>query len=226
MTVTSRLRRMHGPLMRTALLAAAVSLAGCRGDTTDDREAERARTRATPPSDVREAPARPARFAIGRTATEAEIRAWDRDVGPDGRDLPAGRGTYAQGAATYAQKCASCHGVRGEGMGTGHAGFPKIIGRDPREGFPFGLDARHVKTVGNYWPYATTLFDYVRRAMPLTAPGSLTDAETYALVAFLLAENEIVGRDVVMDAQALRQVKMPARDRFVRDDRRGGTEFR
>ena len=226
MTGASRLRRMHGPLLRTALLAAVLSLGACRGDGADDRDADRTGTRATLPSDVREAPAPPARFAIGRTATEAEIRAWDRDVGPDGRDLPPGRGTYAQGATTYAQKCASCHGARGEGMGTGHAGFPKIIGREPREGFPFGVDARHVKTVGNYWPYATTLFDYVRRAMPLTAPGSLTDAETYALVAFLLAENEIVGRDVVMDAQALRQVKMPARDRFVRDDRRGGTEFR
>jgi cytochrome c len=226
MTAESLSYGMQDRLLRAALLAATVSLVACAPDTGEDRGAERTGARTTLPADVHAAPARPARFAIGRTATDAEIRAWDRDVGPDGRDLPAGRGTYTQGAATYAQKCASCHGARGEGMGTGHAGFPRIIGRDPREGFPFGVDARHVKTVGNYWPYATTVFDYVRRAMPLTAPGSLTDDETYALVAFLLAENEIVGRDVVMDAQALRQVRMPARDRFVRDDRRGGTEFR
>lgn len=111
-------------------------------------------------------------------------------------------------------------------MGQGPAAYPRIIGREPREGFPFGQDFRHTKTVGNYWPYATTLFDYVRRAMPLTAPGSLTDDETYSLVAFLLAENEIIGRDVVMDAATLRRVQMPARERFVRDDRRGGPEFR
>ena len=83
-----------------------------------------------------------------------------------------------------------------------------------------------MRTIGSYWPYATTVFDYVRRAMPLTAPGTLTDDETYSLVAWLLAENEIVGRHVVLDARALRQVRMPARDRFVPDDRRGGGEFR
>jgi cytochrome c len=168
----------------------------------------------------------PARFALGRAATKAELAAWDIDVGPDGADLPPGRGTYAEGVKLYAAKCAACHGQRGEGLGQGAAAYPRIIGREPREGFPFGADAKHVRTVGNYWPYATTLFDYVRRAMPLTAPGSLSDSETYSLVAYLLAENEILGRDVVLDAAALRQVKMPARDRFVPDDRRGGPGFR
>ena len=175
------------------------------------------------PESVRPTPALPRRFAtIGRRATDDEIRAWDIDVNPDGKGLPAGRGTYAQGAATFAQKCAACHGPHGEGMGP----YPRLIGREPREGFPFGQDAKYVKTIGNYWPYATTLYDYVHRAMPLTAPGSLRPDEVYGLTAFLLAENEIVGRDAVMDTRTLPKLRMPARGHFVVDDRGGGAGFR
>jgi S-disulfanyl-L-cysteine oxidoreductase SoxD len=164
----------------------------------------------------------PARYGVGRPATQADIAPRDIDVGPDGAGLPPGSGTWARGAEVYAAKCASCHGPKGEGVAPA---YPRIVGREPREGFPFGRDLKYAKTVGNYWPYATTIFDYVRRAMPQQAPGSLTDDETYALVAWLLAENEVVAKDAVIDARTLPQVRMPARDRFVRDDR-GGATFR
>lgn len=163
---------------------------------------------------------------MGRAATAAEIAAWDIDVNPAGVGLPAGRGTHAEGATIYAQKCAMCHGAAGEGMGSGAAAYPKLIGREPRQGFPFGQDLKHVRTIGNYWPYATTLYDYIHRAMPLNAPGSLAPNEVYGLTAFLLAENEIIAKNAVIDARALTKVNMPARGRFVPDDRTGGPTFR
>jgi S-disulfanyl-L-cysteine oxidoreductase SoxD len=195
------------------------------GDGREARDASEG-AHAAPPSGVRAPAPAPARYAVGRRASAQEIAAWNIDVGPDGADLPPGRGTWAEGRATYAAKCASCHGARAEGVGQGPTGFPRLVGRDPREGFPFGQDFHHVKTIGNYWPHATTLFDYIRRAMPLTAPGTLTNDETYSLVAFLLGENEVVDRSARMDAAALRAVRMPARERFVRDDRTGGPVFR
>lgn len=159
---------------------------------------------------------------LGRRATPQEVAAWNVDVDPRGRGLPAGSGTAAQGRALFAERCAVCHGQAGEGQGT----FPRLIGRDPRQGFPFGRDPKLPRTIGNYWPYATTLYDYVHRAMPLTSPGSLAPDETYALVAFLLARNEIIPEGETIDARTLPMVRMPARDRFVRDDRRGGEQFR
>lgn len=174
------------------------------------------------PADVREPTPFPRRFGdIGHRATPDEIRPWDIDVSPDGHGLPPGRGTYAAGASVFAARCAACHGAKGEGLGP----YPKLIGREPRDGFPFGRDLKYVKTIGNYWPYATTVYDYVHRAMPLTAPGSLEPDEVYSVVAYLLAENEIVPRTVVLDARSLPAIRMPARDRFVRDDR-GGATFR
>lgn len=206
-----------------AVAAAALGLlAACDGG----RERGDAGPPAARPANVRPTPVLPARFGVGRAATPAEVAAWNVDVNPDGVGLPLGRGTPAEGAVLYAQKCAMCHGARGEGLGTGAAAYPKLIGREPREGFPFGQDLKHVKTVGNYWPYATTIFDYVRRAMPLNAPGSLPPDEVYSLTAFLLAENEIIARNAVIDAQTLPKVRMPARGRFVPDDRTGGTTFR
>jgi S-disulfanyl-L-cysteine oxidoreductase SoxD len=159
---------------------------------------------------------------IGRVATAAEIQAWDIDVNPTGHGLPIGRGTHDSGAQLFAAKCAVCHGAHGEGM----AIYPRLIGREPRDDFAFGRDPKLVKTIGNYWPYSTTLFDYVRRAMPLNAPGSLSSNEVYNLVAFLLAENGIIARDSVIDQRTLPAVRMPARKRFVRDDRTGGSAFR
>ena len=182
------------------------------------------------PADVKPAPDPPARFGVGRAATAGEIAAWDVDIDPSGAGLPQGRGNHAEGAAVYAQKCAACHGAAGEGqVGTPPLGVPaapRLVGREPREGFGFGQDPKLVKTVGNYWPYATTVFDYVRRTMPLSAPGSLTNSEVYAVVAFLLAENEVIEKAAVMDSVSLPMVKMPARDKFVEDDRKGGPAFR
>jgi cytochrome c len=163
----------------------------------------------------------PARFGFGRPATAQEIQAWDIDVMPDGTGLPAGSGTASQGAAIYARRCAACHGRTGS-----EGPSDRLVGREPRQGFPFGRDPHWVRTIGNYWPYATTLYDYIRRAMPLQAPGSLQPDEVYGLVAFLLWSNDIIADTAVVNAQTLPRVVMPARDRFVRDNRRGGPEIR
>lgn len=163
-------------------------------------------------------------YALGRAATPAEITNWSTEIGPDGTELPPGSGTVAGGAAIFAAKCASCHGPKGEGM---EPAYPALIGRDPKgENFVFDTDWRITRTIGNYWPYATTVFDYVRRAMPLTQPGSLSNDEVYSLTAYLLAANQVIPMNSTLDAAALRAVKMPYVDRFVRDDRRGGHEVR
>jgi cytochrome c len=163
----------------------------------------------------------PPRFGLGRPATAEEVAAWDIDVMPDGTGLPEGRGTVEEGRALYASQCMQCHGAKGEG-GEAEA----LVGREPRRGFPFGRKPGLMQTVGNYWPYATTLYDYINRAMPSAVPGSLEPDEVYSLVAFILFLNEIVPEDAVMDRRMLPRVVMPARDRFVRDDRRGGAEIR
>lgn len=168
-------------------------------------------------------PRGPATFGFGRPATAEEIKAWDIDVMPDGTGLPPGSGTPSEGAALYAGRCAMCHGRTGT---EAPPPYPRLVGREPRRGFPFGRDPTLVRTIGNYWPYATTLYDYINRAMPLSAPGSLKPDEVYSLVAFLLWRNEIIADTTVMNAQTLPRVVMPARDRFVVDNRRGGAEVR
>jgi mono/diheme cytochrome c family protein len=182
------------------------------------------------PADVKPVPEAPSRYGVGRPATPEQIRVWDVDIDPDGTGLPQGRGTHADGLRVYALKCAACHGGAGEGQvgppPLGVPAAPRLIGREPREGFGFGQDPKLVKTVGNYWPYATTVFDYVRRTMPITAPGSLSNSEVYAVVAFILAENEIIEKTAVLDSLSLPLVKMPARDKFVADDRKGGSGFK
>jgi cytochrome c len=162
-------------------------------------------------------PATPAPLGIGRAATSDEIKKLDIDVMPDGRGLPPGSGTVAEGAKIYAEKCASCHGKSGEG-----ATFERLVATDAGKNFDFATNAKLPRAVGNYWPYATTLYDYTYRAMPFMQPGTLSANETYSLVAFILALNKIVPDDAVMDAAALPKVKMPARDRFVIDNRKGG----
>lgn len=162
-------------------------------------------------------------FGFGRHATPEEIAAWDIDVMPDGTGLPDGEGTVAVGERLYEATCAACHGTTGvEGPND------RLVGREPREGFPFGRDPAmaRMRTIGNYWPYATTLYDYINRAMPFDRPGSLEPDEVYSLVAFLLHANEIIAENDVMNATTLPVVVMPARDRFVRDNRRGGPEIR
>jgi hypothetical protein len=164
----------------------------------------------------------PRRFrTIGRDASYGEIRTMDIDANGSGAGLPSGRGTYAKGVDVYAKQCASCHGAKGEGI----APYPKLIGPEPKN-FPFGDDPKAVKTIGNYWPYATTLYDYINRAMPFNASSTLKPDEVYSVVAFLLAENGIIGKDAVMNSRTLPAVKMPSRDRFVMDDRKGGPGFK
>ena len=161
------------------------------------------------------APAKaPATFGIGRPATPAEIAALDIDVGPDGAGLPPGHGSAADGAPIYAARCATCHGKTGK-----EGPNDVLVGRLPGDAFPFAKDPRAPKTIGSYWPYATTVFDYVRRAMPPDKPGSLRDDEVYGLVAYLLALNELIPGDAVIDAASLPKVKMPAHDHFVPDTR-------
>lgn len=163
-----------------------------------------------------------AQYDIGTPVTEASLAAYNIDVNPAGAGLPAGSGTVARGAQLYAEKCALCHGANGEGQGA----FPKLIGPAEGNAFGFGRDAKLVKTIGNYWPYSTTVFDYIRRAMPFIAPGSLSSDDVYSLTAFLLARNRIIGDNVVIDAQSLPKIRMPAHNHFVRDDRAGGVRFR
>jgi cytochrome c len=163
------------------------------------------------------ASARQAPLGIGRAATPDEIKKIDIDVMPDGRGLPDGKGTAADGAKVYAAKCASCHGANGQG-----GSADRLVDRESGKNWDFATNPKLVKTVGNYWPYATTLFDYTQRAMPFMQPGTLTPNETYSLVAYILALNKILPEDAVMDRTTLPKVKMPARDRFVIDNRKGG----
>ena len=148
-------------------------------------------------------------YGLGRTPTEEEIRAWNIDVSPTGEGLPPGQGTVKQGGQVYAAKCAACHGP------TGSEG-PK----DRLVGGQNTLKAeKPIRTIGSYWPYATTLYDYIYRAMPFTAPQSLTPDETYAVIAWLLFQNQIIGENAVIDAHTLPKVQMPNRDGFIPDPR-------
>jgi cytochrome c len=151
-------------------------------------------------------------YGFGGAATEQAIAAVDIDAMPDGRGLPPGSGNYAQGREVYMAQCAVCHGAQLEGIPD--MGGDKLIG-----GRGSLASGSPVKTVESYWPYATTLFDYVKRAMPLVAPGSLSDDEVYAVSAFILAEAGVIGQDQVIDAATLPEVVMPNRDGFVPDPR-------
>jgi S-disulfanyl-L-cysteine oxidoreductase SoxD len=164
----------------------------------------------------------PVHFDIGSSASAALIEAWDIDVRPDGRGLPAGSGSVAQGQALYRARCAHCHGA------TGREGPNDRLVGETFDDFPFGQSTqlRGQRTVGNYWPYSTTLFDYIRRAMPFDSPGTLDSDEIYGAVAFVLYLNDLIPEDAVMDAETLSDVVMPARDRFVVDDRTGGGVIR
>src|SRR5881398_3181023 len=142
---------------------------------------------------------------LGREATPAQIAGWDISVGPDGVGLPPGSGTAAKGAVVYEQKCQACHGAKGAGQPNDRlvGGQGTLASKAP------------VRTVGSYWPYATTVFDYVRRAMPFAQPHSLTDSEVYAVTAYLLNLNGIIGEQDVMSSDSLPKVKMPNRDNFI-----------
>jgi S-disulfanyl-L-cysteine oxidoreductase SoxD len=156
-------------------------------------------------------------LGIGRVASSDEIAKIDIDVRPDGKGLPAGKGTAAEGAKIYTAKCQSCHGANGMG-----ASADRLVDRESGKNWDFATNPKLVKTVGNYWPYATTLYDYTNRAMPFMQPGTLTPDETYSLTAYILALNKIIPEDAVMDRTTLPKVVMPSRDRFVIDNRKGG----
>ncbi|GAC1417778.1 MAG: hypothetical protein NVSMB5_08740 [Candidatus Velthaea sp.] len=150
----------------------------------------------------------PKNLGIGKPITEAQIAPWNIDVvGLTGAGLPPGKGSVAEGTTIWESKCASCHGVFGEGAGK----FPVIAG-----GAGSLKADTPEKTVGSYWPYAPTLFDYIKRAMPFYAPQSLTDHEVYALTAYVLNLNDIVPKTAVLDASTLAAIKMPNRDGFIR----------
>lgn len=143
--------------------------------------------------------------ALGRVATEAEVALLDISIRPDGVGLPPGEGTVQEGALIFGPRCASCHGPRGRGGQGGRlsGGVGTLGGAEP------------IKTVNSYWPYATTLFDYIRRAMPLYEPQSLNDSEVYALVAYILMQDRIIEPTDVMNATTLPEVVMPNRNGFV-----------
>jgi S-disulfanyl-L-cysteine oxidoreductase SoxD len=148
-------------------------------------------------------------YGIGRTATPAEVAGWNIDIGRDGSGLPPGSGTVTHGREVFAQQCVACHGERGEG-GVG----------DALAGGQGTLATPHpVRTVGSYWPYAPTLFDYIRRAMPQNAPESLSNDDVYAVSAYILNLNGLLPADATLDAKSLPSIKMPNRKMFVADPR-------
>ncbi|MBP1313485.1 cytochrome c [Herbaspirillum huttiense F1] len=149
------------------------------------------------------------RLALGQPLSDAQLARWNIDVDAQGRGLPAGRGSVAQGQRIYAQTCAACHGDKGQG--------------NPADALVGGqgslATAKPLKTIGSFWPYATTVFDFINRAMPYNAPKSLSADEVYAVTAYLLHLNGIVPANTVLDAASLPQVRMPNRDGFIGDTR-------
>lgn len=152
----------------------------------------------------------PARLGIGETPTLDEIAVWDIDIRPDGKGLPAGRGSVQQGDEIFAERCAFCHGDFAEGLGN----FPALVGGAPKE---LKNADRPEKTIGSFWPYAPILFDYIRRAMPFGDAQSLSADETYALTAYLLSMNDIIPEDSSLDAKSLTAVTMPNENGFYFD---------
>jgi S-disulfanyl-L-cysteine oxidoreductase SoxD len=145
---------------------------------------------------------------LGKPISDADIKQWDITILPDGTNLPPGSGTAAKGAKIFAEKCSACHGDNAKGGVMPY--YPAMVGGQPLSN---GIDT--VKTIANYYAYATTVFDYTRRAMPYNMPRSLADDEVYALTAYILALNKLIGDNDVMDAKTLPQVKMPNRDNFI-----------
>lgn len=150
------------------------------------------------------------KYGIGATATSEEVAGWDIDIRPDGKGLPEGRGTVEAGEAEYEALCATCHGLFGEGEGR----WPVLAG-----GQDTLTEDRPTKTVGSYWPYASTLYDYIRRAMPFTAPRSLSDQQVYDITAYVLYLNEIIEEDYVLTKDNLATIEMPNQNNFFVDPR-------
>jgi mono/diheme cytochrome c family protein len=149
------------------------------------------------------------KYGVGHPPTPEQIRDLGAAIAPDGSGLPEGSGTVAAGREVFAARCSKCHGEKGEG-----AVGPVLVG-----GQGTLATAKPLKTVGSYWPYATTVWDYINRAMPFDQPGLLKPPEVYAVVAYILNLNGIIANDQVMDAKSLPKVKMPNRNGFVADPR-------
>ena len=148
-------------------------------------------------------------YGIGRPATPQEIAGWNIDIGRDGSNLPPGSGMVSRGREVFEQQCAGCHGGKGQGgVGDQLAGGQGTL-----------ATAKPVRTVGSYWPYAPTLFDYIRRAMPQNAPQSLSNDDAYAVSAYVLSLNGLLAADATVDAKSLAAIKMPNRDGFGADPR-------
>lgn len=154
--------------------------------------------------------AAPAPMTLGRVALPEEIAAWNISIRPDGQNLPPGKGSVKEGEALFSEKCAACHGEFGEGAGN----FPVLVGGDGTLTQP-----APVKSIGSYWPYASTAFDYIRRAMPFGDAQSLTADQTYAIVAFLLNQNNVVPDDFVLSKENFAATKLSNVDGFYEDDR-------
>lgn len=152
-------------------------------------------------------------YGFGKPAADQDIARYFA-IPPSGRGLPAGSGNAKDGATVFAENCAACHGDRLEGIPTAGIGGDKLLG-----GRGTLASKAPVKTVESYWPYATTLFDYIKRAMPFSAPGSLTDDQVYSVVAYILSEGKVIKPTEVMNAQTLPKVAMPNRDGFIPDSR-------
>ena len=148
-------------------------------------------------------------YGVGHPPTTEEVNAWALTIPPDGEGLPPGSGTAALGKPIYAERCASCHGEKGE-----DPKYSRLVG-----GHGTLATDKPIKTIGSFWQYATTLWSYIRRAQPFDEPGSLMPDQVYAVTAYLLHLNGIIGEQDVMDATTLPQVKMPNRDGFVPDPR-------
>jgi cytochrome c len=141
---------------------------------------------------------------LGKPISEADIKAWNITILPDGTNLPPGSGTAAQGAKVYAEKCFGCHGENGKG-----GPYAALVGSPPFDGIA------STKTIANFWGYPTTVYDYIRRAMPWPTPRTLSNEEVYALCAYIFSLNKLIGENDVMNAESLPQVKMPNRDNFI-----------
>jgi len=196
---------------RALLLGSVFALASCGGESADLGSFASSDLGATPGTAEGIPAHAPSRFDFGMEASDARVAMWDIDVRPDGAGLPAGGGSVSEGRDVYNIHCIACHGPTGtEGPND------RLVDSEQWDLNPTS------RTVGNYWPYATTLYDYIRKAMPQLTPGILSTDQVYAVIAYVLYLNEIVPEDAVMTAETLPAVVMPARDKFVVDDRVGG----
>ena len=193
-----------------ALVALSLLLLGCNQQPIDNADSSAKAAKSAVEDGATVQVDLPARYAIGNTAKPEVIAGWDIEVRPDGLGLPEGSGSVEDGEEIYEEKCAMCHGSFGEGEDQ----WPKLTG-----GAGTLTDARPEKSIGSFWPYASTLWDYINRAMPFTAPQSLKPDEVYAITAYVLNMNEIVDDEFVLTKENFATIEMPNKDGFYVDDR-------